>query len=116
MGSEQLILLTLAIAERYSNYSRPLPIDIIIPFYKQPSLVKGLFESLHRVGEELAATGCQVIAINDSPDDAELKPLLRKAVEDLSAVIPCRLIENTHNIGFGRSVNGAASGLGGKPA
>lgn len=86
-----------------------MPIDIIIPFYRQPSLVKSLFESLHRVSEELKATGCQVIAINDSPDDGELKDRLRQAVADLAAVVPCRLIENLQNIGFGRSVNGAAS-------
>lgn len=85
-----------------------MPTDIIIPFYRQPSLVKTLFESLHRVGEELAASSCQVVAINDSPDDGELKPLLRKAVDDLSTIVPCRLIENERNIGFGRSVNGAA--------
>ena len=86
-----------------------MPIDIIIPFYRQPSLVKGLFESLHRVGEELAASDCQVIAVNDSPDDAELKTALRQAVAELSSVLPCRVIENERNIGFGRSVNGAAS-------
>jgi len=95
------------------RYPSNLPIDIIIPFYKQPSLVKGLFESLQRVGEELVAAGCQVIAINDSPDDAELKPLLRKAVEDLASVAPCRLVENSQNVGFGRSVNGGGRGVGG---
>lgn len=86
-----------------------MPTDIIIPFYRQPSLVKSLFESLHRVAQELAGTGCQVIAINDSPDDGELKPLLRQAVKDLSDLLPCRLIENERNLGFGRSVNAAAS-------
>ena len=85
-----------------------MPIDIIIPFYRQPSLVKSLFDSLHRVSEELKATGCQVIAINDSPDDGELKTRLRQAVADLGAVVPCRLVENPQNVGFGRSVNGAA--------
>ena len=91
-------------------YANPttLPIDIIIPFYRQPSLVKGLFESLQRISEELVTTGCQVIAVNDSPCDGELKPLLRQATQDLSAVAPCRLIENIQNLGFGRSVNAAA--------
>ena len=50
-----------------------------------------------------------MIAINDSPDDGELKPLLRQAASDLSAIVPCRVIENVRNIGFGQSVNGAAS-------
>ena len=86
-----------------------MPIDIIIPFYRQPALVKTLFESLHRVGAELAGIGCRVIAINDSPDDGELKPLLQQAVNDLAALVPCRLIENARNIGFGPSINGAAS-------
>jgi GT2 family glycosyltransferase/glycosyltransferase involved in cell wall biosynthesis len=88
---------------------RQLPIDIIIPFYRQPSLVKTLFDSLHRVSEELRATDCRVIAINDSPDDGELKERLRQAAAELSAVVPCRVIENAQNIGFGRSVNGAAA-------
>ena len=86
-----------------------MPIDILIPFYRQPSLVKSLFGSLHRVAEELVQTGCQVIAINDSPDDGELKTQLRQAVAELSQVVPCRVIENERNLGFGRSVNGAAS-------
>lgn len=86
-----------------------MALDIIIPFYRQPSLVKGLFDSLHRVSEELLSVDCRIVAVNDSPDDEELKTLLRQAVEDLSKVVPSRLIENARNIGFGRSVNGAAN-------
>jgi len=86
-----------------------LPVDILIPFYRQPALVKSLFDSLHRVADELVETECRVVAINDSPDDGELKVKLREAVSTLSAVMPCRLIENEHNIGFARSMNGAAS-------
>jgi GT2 family glycosyltransferase len=85
-----------------------MPIDLIIPFYRQPGLVKSLFESLHRVGGELASLNCQVIAVNDSPDDEELRLRLREAVANLSAVVPCRVIENERNVGFGRSVNTAA--------
>src|ERR1700761_3997412 len=85
-----------------------MPIDLIIPFYRQPGLVKSLFESLHRVGGELASLGCQVIAVNDSPDDEELKLRLREAAANLAGVAPCRIIENERNIGFGRSVNAAA--------
>jgi GT2 family glycosyltransferase len=85
-----------------------LPTDIIIPFYRQPSLVKTLFASLQRAAEELKSTGCQVIAINDSPDDGELKTRLQQAVSELSTVLPCRLIENERNLGFGPSVNLAA--------
>ena len=88
-----------------------MAVDLLIPFYRQPSLVKGLFESLHRVADELVEAGCEVIAINDSPDDGELKTRLREAVASLSKVVPCRVIENAQNIGFARSVNGAASGL-----
>lgn len=86
-----------------------MPVDILIPFYRQPQLVKSLFDSLHHVAEELVETGSQVVAINDSPDDDALKTRLREAVESLSAKVSCRLIENAHNIGFARSVNGAAS-------
>ncbi len=86
-----------------------MPTDIIIPFYRQPSLVKGLFDSLLRVGSELAGAECRVIAINDSPDDGELKIRLRQAVAELAAVVPCRVIENDRNLGFARSVNRAAA-------
>jgi len=85
-----------------------LPVDILIPFYRQASLVKNLFESLHRVAGELAEVGCEVVAINDSPDDPELKDRLREAVDSLAKVAPCRLIENTQNVGFGKSINRAA--------
>ena len=87
----------------------PLPIDILVPFYRQPELVKSLFDSLHLVSGELANAGCQVIAINDSPDDGELRTRLRQAVSELSGIVPCRVIENERNLGFGRSVNAAAS-------
>jgi GT2 family glycosyltransferase len=86
----------------------PLPIDIIVPFYRQPSLVKTLFDSLHGVHEELVECDCQIIAINDSPEDEELKAVLCHAVAELASLVPCRLIENPENLGFGRSVNEAA--------
>lgn len=96
-------------SETRVNGTRPLPTDIIIPFYRQPSLVKSLFDSLRGQAGELTSTGCQVIAINDSPEDGELKIRLREAVSDLAALAPCRLIENPRNLGFGPSVNLAAS-------
>lgn len=86
-----------------------MPVDLLIPFYRQSSLVKSLFDSLHRVAGELVEADCEVIAINDSPDDGELKMRLREAVANLAKVLPCRVLENEQNIGFARSVNGAAS-------
>jgi GT2 family glycosyltransferase/glycosyltransferase involved in cell wall biosynthesis len=84
------------------------PVDIIIPFYKNAALVAPLFQSLEAIGPELNAASCSVVAVNDSPDDAELGPVLRDAVERLSKSVPSRLIENEENLGFVRSVNAAA--------
>jgi GT2 family glycosyltransferase len=83
--------------------------DIIIAFYRNADLVEPLFRSLEEVGEELACGRCSVVAINDSPDDADLRVRLREAVTSLSRTVPCRLIENTRNMGFVRSMNAAAS-------
>jgi GT2 family glycosyltransferase/glycosyltransferase involved in cell wall biosynthesis len=85
------------------------PIDIIIPFYRNAKLVEPLFRSLQSAAAELNDASCSVVAVNDSPDDLELKPVLREAVESLAQSVPARLVENEHNLGFVRSVNMAAA-------
>jgi GT2 family glycosyltransferase len=84
------------------------PLDVVIPFYRNPALVAPLFRSLHEVREELQELSCEVVAINDSPDDRELKQALTQAIRDHALIGPCRLIENERNLGFVRSVNLAA--------
>jgi GT2 family glycosyltransferase len=84
------------------------PLDVVIPFYRNPALVAPLFKSLHEIREDLRELSCEVVVINDSPDDDELKRVLAKAINDLAPIAPCRLIENDRNLGFVRSVNLAA--------
>jgi GT2 family glycosyltransferase/glycosyltransferase involved in cell wall biosynthesis len=83
-------------------------LDVVIPFYRNPGLVAPLFKSLREIQEELRELSCHVVAINDSPDDGELKRVLAKAISDLAPIVPSRLIENERNLGFVRSVNLAA--------
>ncbi len=47
----------------------PKPVDIIIPFYRNAGLVPPLLESLAAVKDELAAVGCSLVLVNDSPGD-----------------------------------------------
>ncbi len=83
-------------------------IDIIIPFYRNAGLVAPLFQSFQEVREELRDLACTIVAVNDSPGDAELKEALASAMDALSPHVPCRLIPNERNLGFVRSVNAAA--------
>lgn len=85
------------------------PADIIIPLYWNAELVEPLFRSLRSVAAELKEALCTVVAVNDSPQDPDLKTALREAVERLAQLVPARLIENEHNLGFVRSVNTAAA-------
>jgi GT2 family glycosyltransferase/glycosyltransferase involved in cell wall biosynthesis len=80
--------------------------DIVIPFYKNAGLVRPLFDSLERVTGELIKN-YTVVAVNDSAEDVELEVELSAAVERLSRQTPCRLVRNTRNMGFVRSVNQA---------
>jgi GT2 family glycosyltransferase len=85
------------------------PVDIIIPFYRNASLVSPLFESLQQasVRHELSRLRCSLIVINDSPEDRELDECLQPALASIGALLPCQLLENEQNIGFVRSVNRA---------
>lgn len=83
-------------------------LDIIVPFYRNAALVTPLFESFQEVQEELRALACTIVAVNDSPDDAELEQALTRAMDELSLLVPCRLIRNERNLGFVRSINTAA--------
>jgi len=85
------------------------PADIIIPFYRNAQLAEPLFGSLRSAAAELKEAQCTVIAVNDSPGDADLQPALREAVERMAELVPARLIENERNLGFVRSVNTAAA-------
>lgn len=82
--------------------------DIVIPFYKNAALVQPLFASLGSVAGELRDS-YNLVAINDSPDDADLDTELSAALGRLSRCIPCKLIRNPRNMGFVRSVNQALS-------
>ena len=83
-------------------------VDIIVPFYRTPELVRTVFDSLDRVAEELVETGSRVVAVNDSPEDEALRKQLGQATAALSQKVECRTIENERNLGFVRSVNAAA--------
>jgi GT2 family glycosyltransferase len=80
------------------------PIDIVVPFYRNPPLVASLFDSLRDCREELVALGCRVVAINDSPGDEPLERALSGAAEKLPG-LTIDLIRNERNLGFVRSVN-----------
>ena len=83
-------------------------LDIVIPFYRNAALVAPLFQSLQECRDELCELSCTIVAVNDSPDDAELQHVLAAALEAISPFVPCRLIRNERNLGFVRSVNTAA--------
>jgi GT2 family glycosyltransferase len=85
--------------------SPPRPIDIVIPFYRNADLVAPLFHSITAVAGELAALGCSLVIINDSPADAVLRTALDEAARGLPPGLACERIENSQNQGFIRSAN-----------
>jgi GT2 family glycosyltransferase len=88
-----------------SPASESRPIDIIVPFYRNASLVRPLFQSFEQatVPDELRQLHCSLIAINDSPEDEELSEALRQAVS--RSPLPSELLENEQNLGFVQSSN-----------
>jgi GT2 family glycosyltransferase len=86
----------------------PRPFDVIVPFYRNAAVVVPLFRSLAEVQEELRDLDSIIVVVNDSPEDADLEKALTEAVDELSPIVPCRLIRNERNLGFVRSVNVAA--------
>jgi GT2 family glycosyltransferase/glycosyltransferase involved in cell wall biosynthesis len=89
-------------------YPSDRALDIIIPFYRNADLVAPLFRSFEETLTELKDLACTIVAVNDSPDDLELERALTAATNALSSSLSCRVIRNERNLGFVRSVNGAA--------
>ncbi len=80
------------------------PVDIVIPFFRNPHLVSRIFASLRRVDDELLASNCHIIAINDSPGDDGLVGILEK-LSDTPMRTPLRITANDDNLGFVKSAN-----------
>lgn len=79
--------------------------NIIVPFYREPYLIKLCLESLHRIASELRAMNCRVIAVLDSPDDEESVEAFKHYVAAVSDKLDIEAHINEVNSGFVSSVN-----------
>lgn len=79
--------------------------DIIIPFYREPYLIKLCLESLHRIADELSALKCRVIAILDSPEDDDSVEAFKYFTNQVSDKLEIETHINKINSGFVSSVN-----------
>lgn len=80
-------------------------VDIIVPFYREPYLIKLCIAALVNIAEELNAHNCKVIAILDSPEDDESVEAFRFYTSAAKKSIPLEAIENELNVGFVSTVN-----------
>ncbi|WP_445492933.1 glycosyltransferase [Rhodopseudomonas sp. RCAM05734] len=78
---------------------------VILPLYRNAALVPALFRSLVSAADDFAGIGGRLLIIVDSPDDDELREMLRRELPALEAVVPTVVHVNETNIGFIGSVN-----------
>jgi GT2 family glycosyltransferase/glycosyltransferase involved in cell wall biosynthesis len=79
--------------------------NIIVPFYREPYLIKLCLESLHRIAPELRAMNCRVIAVLDSPEDEQSVQAFTHFVDAVSDDLDIDGHINDINSGFVSSVN-----------
>lgn len=79
-----------------------VPVDIVIPVYRNVDLARRCIESLARSIGEIGRFDPRIVVVNDSPDDGAVSAYLRDARE---ACVIDHLIENEQNVGFVKSVN-----------
>jgi GT2 family glycosyltransferase len=78
------------------------PLDIIVPIYKNASLVEACVRSLLGNLDEIAPRSPRVHLINDSPDDQEVDALLASVARDDQRVV---FHTNEINLGFVQTAN-----------
>jgi GT2 family glycosyltransferase len=78
---------------------------IAVSFYKNEQLVRPLLDSLIASAADIAAIGGEVLMYVDSPDYAPLIAALEAVLPDARAAFPCRLVVNSVNLGFVRTMN-----------
>ena len=85
-------------------------LTVVVPFYKNPQLVRPLFESLLRSQAELGELGARLVFYNDSPGDTDLQAELARALDDREG-LNLSMVENSANLGFVGTCNAAFEGI-----
>lgn len=78
---------------------------VVVPLYKSPELIEGLFGSLIDNAAELKRLNAQILLINDSPDHGGLAQELEDRLPGLHAATNTQLLVNEENVGFVVSCN-----------
>jgi GT2 family glycosyltransferase len=81
------------------------PLLIIVPLYRNASLVPGLFGSLTRCCDDLDHSEVSILLLNDSPDDQELAQALERNLPSLRRHYDVTLHTNAQNQGFTLTAN-----------
>jgi GT2 family glycosyltransferase len=82
----------------------PVPLTVMVPFYKNPHLVAPLFRSIRACRDELRALNARLVFYNDSPGDEGLRAELKKALAEADG-LALSVVENETNLGFVATVN-----------
>jgi len=82
---------------------------IAVPFYKNEHLVAPLVGSLIACAADITALDGEVLLYVDSPDHPALLAALEDVLPAARAAFACKLIVNTENLGFVRTMNCAVA-------
>jgi GT2 family glycosyltransferase/glycosyltransferase involved in cell wall biosynthesis len=83
------------------------PVLIVVPFYKNESLVESVIGSLIACAADIAAIGGEAVFYDDSPDYRPLGAALEAILPRAQAAFPCRIVRNPANLGFVKTMNRA---------
>jgi GT2 family glycosyltransferase len=84
---------------------RARPVLVAVPFYRNAQLVPSLVQSLITSARDLRDLHADVVFYVDSPDDAPLDQALQAWLPAARAAFPCRIEQNSENLGFVRTMN-----------
>lgn len=80
---------------------------VAVPFYKNPGLVRPLFDSLCACSDELNRLDVSIVFYNDSPEDEGLYRELSFCINNNTAGLNLSVEHNEHNLGFVGTINNA---------
>ncbi len=83
------------------------PVLIAISFYRNEELVESVVGSLIACADDITAIGGEVVLYDDSPDYPPLAAALGDMAARTETFFPCRVVRNTANLGFVKTMNQA---------
>lgn len=78
---------------------------IVVPFYREPHLIRLCLDGLARIADEIIRADARVLAILDSPADPEAVEEFARCTRMHASTFPLEAVSNPGNLGFVGSAN-----------